>query len=653
MKIQKMTAHFGALDGRTLVLSDGLNILYAPNESGKSTWCAFLRAMLFGVSTSQRAKAGQKPDKIKYRPWDGAPMSGSMEVVTEDGPVTIRRWTERENQPMQAFSATVTGTETPVPGITSATAGPILTGVTAEVFERSAFIRQAGLEVSADPELDRRISAIVSSGDEEISCMETEKRLRTWQRHRRSGGRGAIPALESELDETRRTLSGLRAQADTMNAAAEEIESLEARQAELDQKIRQTRASLRKNALASMGEARRQVQAAEETRRAADEALERAKDALDATPYGLMGPEEASRRSEKDRNTAAELRHLAEKLPPVKWAYIPLALAVAAFVLALVLPWKTECAAVGCIFALLFVVMFTRLQSLQKTKADTLADRRRILDAYGVDEADEIDGLLENYRVLWKEKERAEFRCETAEAALAEKRAAQKRIEARAVNDLDFVNGDNAAADLARERDRIRSRIEQCRETRALAEGQARALGDPMALESELADGERRHGELLRQEEALTLALDTLGRADAELQRRISPRLAQKAAEYFSFLTDGRYDEVTLTRDLAAKARRAGDAVGWELDYLSAGAKDQLYLALRLAVCDLALPGDDPCPIVLDDALVTFDSERMARALELMRSIAEKRQVLLFTCHEREGAYFADDPAVTKQTILE
>ena len=172
-----------------------------------------------------------------------------------------------------------------------------------------------------------------------------------------------------------------------------------------------------------------------------------------------------------------------------------------------------------------------------------------------------------------------------------------------------------------------------------------------MALESELADGERRYTELLRQEEAISLALETLARADGELQQRLSPRIARKAAEYFSFLTDGRYDEVTLTRDLDAKARRAGDAVGWDLDYLSAGAKDQLYLALRLAVCDLALPGEDPCPIVLDDALVTFDNDRMARALELMRAIAETRQVLLFTCHERESAYFAEDPAVTVLTV--
>ena len=40
-----MQGTFGTLDGEQLRLDTGLNIIYAPNESGKSTWCAFLRAM--------------------------------------------------------------------------------------------------------------------------------------------------------------------------------------------------------------------------------------------------------------------------------------------------------------------------------------------------------------------------------------------------------------------------------------------------------------------------------------------------------------------------------------------------------------------------------------------------------------------------------
>ena len=646
-----MTAHFGALDGAELELGGGLNILYAPNESGKSTWCAFLRAMLYGVSTSQRARAGQKPDKIKYRPWSGTPMSGSMEIETPDGPVTIRRWTERDAQPMQAFSATVTGTDMPVFGLEAGTAGERLTGMPAEVFERSVFIRQSGMEVQSDPELERRINAIVTSGDEAVSFSEAEKRLKAWQRRRLNGNRGAIPELREELDETRRSLEAIREHSRTAAAADEEIETLETRLAETEEQMHRDRAALRKRSLAELGEARASVRRAEALREKAENALGAAEKKLADTPFGGAEPEAAGEQAAADLARMEKLRLRAEKRPSSAGIVLAALLALAALVLAIVLPWKAICAAVGCVFVLLFAVMFLRLRGQQRIQAHAMDERERLLAFYGVREPEEIDGLLETYGNLWRVKERAKTDLAHARAALEERKNAQRETENRAMGALDFTGGDNDAARAAREIDGIRRRIAELRERRAMAEGQTRALGDPAALESELAEGERRYLELLRQNEALTLALETLTRADAELQQRLSPLLAKKAAEYFSVLTDGRYDEVTLARDLTAKTRRTGDDVGRELDYLSAGTKDQLYLALRLAVCDLALPGDDPCPIVLDDALVTFDRDRMALALDLMKRIARERQVLLFSCHRRETEYFADDDDVTKITV--
>ena len=93
MIIRHMQGTFGTLDGEQLRLDTGLNIIYAPNESGKSTWCAFLRAMLYGVDTSQRARAGFVPDKQKYAPWSGKPMAGELELEQGGKCITIRRWT--------------------------------------------------------------------------------------------------------------------------------------------------------------------------------------------------------------------------------------------------------------------------------------------------------------------------------------------------------------------------------------------------------------------------------------------------------------------------------------------------------------------------------------------------------------------------------
>ena len=72
MKIHRLSAVFGRLQGETLALTDGLNILQAPNESGKSTWCALLTAMLYGVSSRERDRAGVLAEKNRYAPWDGS-----------------------------------------------------------------------------------------------------------------------------------------------------------------------------------------------------------------------------------------------------------------------------------------------------------------------------------------------------------------------------------------------------------------------------------------------------------------------------------------------------------------------------------------------------------------------------------------------------
>ena len=93
MQINHMAATFGKLDNAQLTLQPGLNIICAPNESGKSTWAAFLVAMLYGVSTRDQRKDGYIPVKEKYKPWSGRPMEGSMDIVWQGRNITIQRTT--------------------------------------------------------------------------------------------------------------------------------------------------------------------------------------------------------------------------------------------------------------------------------------------------------------------------------------------------------------------------------------------------------------------------------------------------------------------------------------------------------------------------------------------------------------------------------
>ena len=220
MMIHKLTASFGKLENETLRFHDGLNVIHAPNESGKSTWCAFIRAMLYGVDSGERVRGGYLPDKQRYAPWSGAPMEGQMDVTADRCDITLTRTTKTKSAPMREFSATYTGSNVKVEGMTGANAGEQLTGVTRDVFRRSAFIEQGAVAVSGSPDLERRINAIVSTGEEQTSYSEADARLRAWQRKRRYNRRGLLPDLESRIEDSRRLL-------DDMDGSAGNISRLE------------------------------------------------------------------------------------------------------------------------------------------------------------------------------------------------------------------------------------------------------------------------------------------------------------------------------------------------------------------------------------------------------------------------------------------
>ena len=634
MIIRHMQGTFGTLDGEQLRLDTGLNIIYAPNESGKSTWCAFLRAMLYGIDTSQRARAGFVPDKQKYAPWSGKPMAGELELEQGGKCITIRRWTEAPNAPLRGFSAVYTGTDIPVPGLTAADAGERLTGVSAEVFARTAFIGQGGLVVTGTPELEKRISAIVTSGEEASSYTEADAQLRAWLRRRRSGQHGALPELEGRITTVEEQLHRLERNAQEQAACAAELPQTDAELQTVTEQMNAARQRQRRAALSSMGEEKSNLRTLEQTLEQARRDAAARRTALEQTHFGVQTPDEAGETAERDAQRAESLAGTAEHGgKPYFW--------IAALVLAAL------CAALGYLvaqplyyaaiaLAVLAVVLLIVARSGKKRAQQAAAALGELLRSYGAQDADGIYYQAEVHRAAYRACAAAMQAEQKAAAALEDAREHQCETHERLLQSLDFESGTGEAAALYQRKCALESVRTRLRTQQAQLTGAALAIGDPMALGSEHAQLLERRDALERQYAAIALAIETLGRADSELQSRFSPQLAQKAADYMDYLTDGRYDELVLARDLSAKARGADDPTPRDTAYLSAGTADLLYLSVRLALCELTCPADDPCPLVLDDTLVNFDDARAKRARALFGEIAQHRQVILFTCHERD-----------------
>nr|WP_325232705.1 AAA family ATPase [uncultured Oscillibacter sp.] len=742
MLIRRMTATFGKLREQTLELQEGLNILQAPNETGKSTWCAFLLAMLYGVNTKERDRSGVLADKNHYAPWSGGSMSGRLDCRTGEDALTLFRTTRRQTAPMGDFQALYTGTADPVPGLTGANCGEMLLGVSREVYARSAFIRQGGVAVTQDPGLERRIAALVTSGEEDTSYTEAVEALKKQLNRRRHNKTGQLPTLEAELQETEALLASqaeLFRQRESLLSRSAELEvretSLKEELSALDrwdrhqkrQKLQRVEeaalqaeeqaAALRRRleeegipendltgrlrgAIVNLNTLRKNAEKAQGKYDEAKAALAQAEEALSASPFAGQTAEEA-------RRTAAD------PLPTAKRPLAPLLLTALACLCAALgagygvyVSTSKLYAALGTAAGLLILTALVSLllwrRAGNKARAAALTARYQtadpaaitaLADAYvtllanrdaakqeaaakaaaaqGLWQSVDVnaDGILEEVRRFAP----AAYDIPSADAALrasallrkelreAEKIAHEARLRA------EFQSGDAPAPEnpdapsptppprsreaAAEELAAVQADLTLLRSNLDRVAGRLAAAGDPLTLQ---AAAERLTDEIAALEgeyAAIELAMSTLAHANTQLQGRFSPALGTRAAEIFGRLTGGAYTGVILDKALHVSAESADAGVPRDAGYLSAGAADQLYLAVRLAVCDLVLPLENAVPIVLDDALASFDDARCAAALDYLRKEAETRQILLFTCHSREAAHFQNDPAVSIQHL--
>lgn len=221
-----MTATFGKLEHQTLTLQPGLNVIHASNEWGKSTWCAFLVAMLYGIETRVHTTKTALADKERYAPWSGAPMSGSIDLNWNGRDITIQR-SSKGRSIFGIFRAFETNTGVEVPELTAANCGQQLLGVEKSVFTRAGFLKLSDLPVTEDKALWRRLNALVTTGDESGTSDVLEQKLKDLKnRCRANRANGLIPQALSQKEDLEGKLNQLR-------SLQEQSQKLQAQQEDL------------------------------------------------------------------------------------------------------------------------------------------------------------------------------------------------------------------------------------------------------------------------------------------------------------------------------------------------------------------------------------------------------------------------------------
>lgn len=454
MILKSMTATFGKLEGETLTLKPGLNLLEEPNEWGKSTWCAFLLAMLYGIDTGQRTRQGVIPDKERYRPWSGKPMEGRIDLTWHGRDITIQR-TTKGRTPMGEFRAYETASGQAVPELTRDNCGLMLLGVERPVYQRSGFLRLTDLPVTQDEALARRLNALVTTGSESTAGLDLEKQLRDLQNRCRHNKTGQLPqaeaklaALEDKLTQAEQytteqarlesRLAALRREegdlcrheaALTRQEAAEKRRALnEARAREQEAKALADRWEAQVKTLPAEDEARgriRELQALSAELEALQLDASMAPPAAEApaAPAALenLGDQSPEERAQRDleRIRALEAVKAGNRRPWLAGCFVLLALGVG---LGLWNRWAGIAAAVLALGVLAFGLAAARRQD--RAYAAAQGEKARILEAFGAHDPAELPAIARDYAEALSRYRAAFARQEAASQALEARRQA-------------------------------------------------------------------------------------------------------------------------------------------------------------------------------------------------------------------------------------
>lgn len=188
---------FGKLKNVFVSAKDGINILSAPNESGKSTLAAFIKFVFYGFAGARMQNLTDNERKL-YTPWDNEISEGSV-AISADGEryIVHRRFASSGKETVE-----ITNRATGKNEFAGEVPGEVFFGVSEEIFARTLFFRQLTTPQSKDEILADRLRNIAISADEQVGTKKAVSKL-TEAKNELKGkaGNGLIPKSQRERDD--------------------------------------------------------------------------------------------------------------------------------------------------------------------------------------------------------------------------------------------------------------------------------------------------------------------------------------------------------------------------------------------------------------------------------------------------------------------
>lgn len=650
--------NFGTISKERFTFSEGFNLIFSKNGTGKTTLFSFIKAMLYGIGDTRRTSLDENARR-RYAPWGGGAFGGAMTLISGERLYRIeRRFGAKSSEDILSVTDGKTGLKVDL----GDPLGESLLGIDAEGFERTLYLSERRLSPSDDRgSVAARLSDTVNSGGDGGDLEAAMKRLDDQRRELyKKGGGGKIADLRRELfacEVETRELEALEAGMQAGRLRREEIRASLSALDEREERLNLDRAAAARAEARSglMNEAKQKRQRLQELRRREEEIKdflggripteleireaaqkkERA-DALSLAEGGLSIGEKNGTKGGKALKTGRGgekgIRHR---------FYISL-LAISAVLTAVLYPtgeiigalWlKLLPPGIFCIIGAVYILSVLQNTSCRrKEKKDAQIGQGNRVE-------DEAERLLSEYSAfILSTKARgedpiAEIRAarEDAEGVFAEIKALS--LELSYIEGATDVTGAPKSAEeleserrsIGEQRARLTEELFTIDSGRAAAEEKASRLGELKKRKQEIAENLKKCEEKLT---ILQLAAEYLEKARSSMNAKHLGGASEKFREYVGIIS-GEVSEVGLSSELSCFRREGG--VTRPTEAYSRGLRELYGLCARLALSASMFKEDLP-PVLLDDPFTALDDEKVGRALSLIRAIAAERQVIYATC---------------------
>lgn len=619
--------NFGKFSDKRIELSDGINLIYGENESGKSTVHTFIRSCLYGMR-KMRGRASKKDDFSHYQPWDNSNYyAGNLRFVCGNKVFRL----ERDFTSGTGGGLLVCETDGELLSLENGDLDMLLGGVGEVAFLNTVSIGQLKNETDEGlvSELQNYIANYQESGDHAIYM---DKALQALKQQKKELERQALKEQEKQEGKIRQLSDYMGYLNDEIRMDREKLQDVEheivftkrllediQKRQEENKYLRESAGSkvaslFRKNLTRDADEEVFEGDASYENERAEDTSFYGDEESEDISFYEEEDIEDASfGEDDLEEDDFYEDEEFEDEDSEEqnggffgKFGIPKTLLKLETGVLAVMLlfcylmhdyGYVRELAVVMVLVSVVVVggywVIYNRLSDLRQE------------DDWEEDENEDEDEDGSSGRNIYDKDE------------------------------------DRNASDIAREQKETNAALNKLYWQREHLQGEieerlTQVENYQQEMQACMEEFSDEKAQLQKENKAaLEMAYKQLQKVMSQMQSSTGVFLKQRTSEIFAEITDGYYTQVQMEENLCTGVHTKDRYV--PLEQLSRGTIWQVYFAYRMAVGEL-LTEEEPLPIMLDDAFVMYDEGRLAQVLGWLSK--QEKQVLLFTCQKREKELF-------------